>query len=193
MVLGVDVSRLVGKRTGIGRAYEYLLQAWSGQPELPFERVELYSPAPIDDVPADGRFSLHVLPSRGPGIWWQTARLGRQSRSLDLLFAPSTLPLGYRGRAVVESHGILEGEHGARLRELRQRAQSRHFAYSATRADAVVAVSDVVAGDLVRWYGVERRRSRSSRTESARTSDLGGQRTTRTLSSIRSSVTAHRS
>jgi glycosyltransferase involved in cell wall biosynthesis len=69
--------------------------------------------------------------------------------------APYSLPLGYPGRAVVENHGILEGPDAAARREVRARARSRHFRYSARRADAVIAISTVVRGDLVRWYGVD--------------------------------------
>jgi glycosyltransferase involved in cell wall biosynthesis len=153
VVLGVDVSRLLGPRTGVGRAVEYLLKAWSRQ-DLPFERVELFSPAPVEDAVEDERFRLNVLPSRGPGIWWETIRLGRQAAALDLLFAPYSLPVGYRGHSVVENWGILDGEHRPKLTEVRRRGHRWHFAASARAADAVIAVSDVVRDDLVRWYGV---------------------------------------
>ncbi|HZR91445.1 MAG TPA: glycosyltransferase [Gaiellaceae bacterium] len=158
MVLGVDVSRLVGQRTGIGRAYEYLLRAWARQDELPFERIELYAPAPVDDVPDDPRFRLHVLPSRGPGLWWESVPMARLACRTDLLFSPYTLPVGFRGRCVVENWGILEGEHAVPPWQLRHRARNWHLAYSARRADAVVVVSGVVEEDLVRFYRVPRER-----------------------------------
>ncbi len=153
MVLGVDVSRLVGPRTGVGRGIEYLLRAWAGH-ELPFERVELYSPTPIADLPADERFQPIVLPSRGPGIWWETVHLGSRGSGLDLLFCPYTLPLRYRGRTVVENHGLLVGPNRAPAWRLRSRARTWHAAASARSADAVIAVSEVARADLVRWCGV---------------------------------------
>ena len=154
MIVGVDVSRLVGPRTGIGRSYEQLLRGWAASPELAAERIDLFSPAPVDDIPDDPRIRLQVLPARHPGLMWQFVGLRPRSRRIDVLMAPYSLPLGYPGRAVVENHGILEGPDAASRREVRARARSRHFRYSARRADAVIAISTVVRDDLVRWYGV---------------------------------------
>ncbi len=154
MIVGVDASRLVGPRTGIGRSYEQLLRGWAAAPELPAERIDLFSPAPVGDIPVDPRLHLHVLPARAAGLWWQVSVLRKRAAALDVLMAPYALPPGYPGRAVVENHGILEGPDRAAWRELRAQARSRHFRYSARRADAVIAISTVVRDDLVRWYGV---------------------------------------
>jgi len=154
VIVGVDASRLVGPRTGIGRSYEQLLRGWAAAPELPAERIDLFSPAPIGDVPADPRLHLRVLPARAPGLWWQVSALRKRAAALDVLMAPYALPPGYPGRAVVENHGILEGPDRAAWRELRAQARSRHFRYSARRANAVIAISTVVRDDLVSWYGV---------------------------------------
>jgi glycosyltransferase involved in cell wall biosynthesis len=151
MVLGMDATRMVGKRTGVGRYLEYLLAWWSAQP-LPFERVELFSPAPIQGAPDGPRFEQRVLPSRGPGAWWQTTRLRRRGSGLDVLFAPYTIPPGYAGRSVVSNLGILEGPN--RMPGLRARLRSRHFAYSARRADAVIANSETTKAGLVQYFRV---------------------------------------
>jgi glycosyltransferase involved in cell wall biosynthesis len=155
MIVGVDISRMVGPRTGIGRAYEQLLRGWAATPELPAERIDLFSPAPVDDLPDDPRLRLQVLPAKQAGLLWQFVGLRPRSRNLDVLMAPYSLPLGYPGRSVVENHGILEGPDAAARREVRARARSRHFRYSARRADAVIAISTVVRDDLVRYYGAK--------------------------------------
>ena len=154
MIVGVDISRMVGPRTGIGRSYEQLLRGWAATPELAAERVDLFSPAPVDDLPDDLRLRLQVLPAKHAGLLWQVVGVRPRSKQIDVLMAPYSLPLGYPGPAVVENHGILEGPDAASRREVRARARSRHFRYSARRANAVIAISTVVRDDLVRWYGV---------------------------------------
>ncbi len=153
VVLGMDASRLAGKRTGVGRYLEYLLNSWAGQPS-PFDQVRLFSPAPIEGLPDDSRLSLRVEPSGGGGIGWQLARLRPKAAELDVMYAPYTLPPGYRGRSVVANLGILEGPH--RLPGLWARAYSWHFAYSARHADAVIVNSEASMSDLERYLGVDR-------------------------------------
>ena len=154
MVLGIDATRLATPRVGVGRYYEMLLRRWA-RSSLPFERVTLFTAAPLDVLEAeevDRGFRVEVLPARGPGIWWQVSRLRRRAADVDVLLAPYTLPPGYRGRSVVSNHGILEGPD--RVRGTVARARSYHFRYSASRADAVVANSAATKADLVRFYGI---------------------------------------
>jgi glycosyltransferase involved in cell wall biosynthesis len=152
MVLGVDISRLVGPRTGVGRYLEYLLREWATM-DLPFERVRLFSPTDVPDVPEDPRFELEVLPSRRSGGLWQATKLRRSANGhLDAFFAPYVLPPGFRGRAVVATLGVLEGAHAHRT--LRARIHSLHYAYSARRADVVLVHSANTRDDVVRHYGV---------------------------------------
>ena len=151
MVLGLDASRMAGPRTGVGRYLEYLLGSWSTE-QMPFERVELFSPAPLSGLPNGSRFHVSVLPSRGPGGWWQTTRLRPRAAGVDLLFAPYTIPPGYRGASVVSNLGILEGRH--RMPGARAKLRSQHFAYSARHADAVIANSETTKAGLVEHFGV---------------------------------------
>lgn len=153
MILGVDATRLLGPRTGVGRYLEYLLREWSRQQELPFEQIRLFTHSPIADVPSDGRFSLELLPSRLRGIWWQAAELRRQHARIDLLFAPYTLPPWYRAPSVVANLGVLEGAHADRA--LRARARSWHYSHSAHRADRVIVNSTNTLENLIRYYGVD--------------------------------------
>ena len=151
MILGIDASRAVGQRTGVGRDLQHLLAAWASQP-LPFESVRVFAPSTIGDLPADNRFHLELLPSRGSGIWWQLAKLKRAAEGVDVLFAPYTLPPGYEGRSVVNNLGIYEGKFA--FRGWRARAHSRHMAWSARHATQVIANSESTKNDLVRFYRV---------------------------------------
>lgn len=140
---------------GVGRYYENLLRSWARQ-TLPFEQVTMFSPARLRDLPDDAvrdeRFEVEVLPSYDSGVWWQLSRLRPRASGIDLLLAPYTLPVGYRGRAVVSNHGILEGEN--RVPGAVARARSWHFRYSAMRADAVIVNTTTTAAELVRYYGI---------------------------------------
>jgi glycosyltransferase involved in cell wall biosynthesis len=155
VILGVDASRLVGVRTGVARCIESVVKSWTQQ-DLPFERVRLFSPAPISEPILDDRFTVEVLPSRGPGIMWQTISLRQKAGEIDVLFAPYTLPLAYPGRTVVWNMGILEGRLASP--SPRGRARSWHAAHSARRATAVIVNSAATKEDVVRFYGVPNER-----------------------------------
>jgi glycosyltransferase involved in cell wall biosynthesis len=150
VVLGVDASRLVGVRTGVARYLEYMLRYWSTS-EIPFDRVELLSPAPLQDVPESDAFRQRVMPSRGPGSWWQLTRLAPKASELNVLFAPYAIPPGYRGRSVVSNMGILAGPNA--VPGFRARGRLWHFGHSARRADAVIANSAATKDDIVRYFG----------------------------------------
>lgn len=151
--LAVDMSRAAGRRTGVGRYLEYLVREWSSGP-LPFERVTLFTPAATIEPPADDdRFVVRVLPSGSGGIRWQIGSLRSAASKHDLLFAPYAVPPGFRGRTAVSNLGIYEGPNA--IPGWRARAQSRHFAYSARRADAVIANSAATKRDLSEHYHVD--------------------------------------
>lgn len=152
MVLGVDISRLHGPRTGVGRYLERILATWAEQP-LPFDELRLFSREVVADVPTDRRFRLEVLPARAHGIWWQTLHLAPAARRVDLFFAPYTLPPRLRPRSVVANLGILDGPN--MVRGLRARARHLHAAESARRADIVITHSEPTRRDLERYYHVE--------------------------------------
>lgn len=155
MILGVDANQMAGRRTGVGRYLEQLILAWSRQ-DLPFDRVHLFAPTEIEGMPRDERFRTIVLPSRAPGVIWQTARVGRAQPRVAVLFGQYSLPLGYRCRSVVFNHGVLEGPLRSTARGIRARGRSWHFAHSARTADAVITNSATTTADLVRYYRVRR-------------------------------------
>ncbi len=155
MVLGIDASRAVGPRTGVGRNLQYLIRAWASQP-LSFELIRIFAPSPIADVPTDARFQLELLPSRMSGILWQAAKLKPAAERVDVLFAPYTLPPGYTGRSVVNNLGIYEGKYA--FRGLRARGRSWHMARSARDATLVIANSHSTKSDLIHFFGVPEER-----------------------------------
>jgi glycosyltransferase involved in cell wall biosynthesis len=152
MVLGVDAYRAVGARTGVGRNLEYLLDAW-GRREVPFEQVRVFAPAPLPDLPANERMALEVLPSSGPGLWWQIRRLRPRAARTDVLFGFYTLPPGHRGRSVVANLGIYEGAYA--FPGWRSRARSWHYAQSARQADTVIVNAESTKADLVNFYRID--------------------------------------
>ena len=154
MILGVDAQRMAGPRTGVGRTVESLLAAWSKQ-NHPFERVRVYSREPVE-LPDDPRLEPIVAPGAGPGIAWYATTLRRATRADDVLVGPYTLPPFPRVRTVVYNLGLLEGP-GA-FGGLRARGHWRHYRHSARHADAVAAVSQRTADDVVRHFDVDRER-----------------------------------
>ena len=153
MNLGVDVSRLQGPRTGVGRYVEYLLRAWAAQP-LPFERLRLFSRAPVPDLPADERLVPAVLPSRWGGIAWQLTRLAPAARAESALLSFYTLPPRGRPPSVLVNQGILVGPY-AETAGLQARARAAHIGWSARKADLVVTHSQTTRDDLTRHFGVD--------------------------------------
>jgi glycosyltransferase involved in cell wall biosynthesis len=151
VVLGLDASRLAGQRTGVARYLEYMLRFWSA-PDTPVDRIELFSPSPLEGVPEGSSFRHRVEPSRGPGSWWQLTRLRPKASEIDVLFSPYVIPPGYRGRSVVSNLGILAGSNQSP--GLRARGITWHHALSARNADVVIANSDATKDDIVRYFRV---------------------------------------
>jgi glycosyltransferase involved in cell wall biosynthesis len=156
MRLGVNVVRLTRPFTGVGRFIECLLAEWSAM-SLPFERITLYAPAPLEArrlaFPLD-RFELRVGGPRGPDPLWETRFLRSRASEIDVLFSPSyTLPLGYPGRCAVMNLGPSENRPLS-YEWWRSRAYERLYRWSARRADRVFAPSDSVKRRIVESYGI---------------------------------------
>src|SRR5262249_44254195 len=152
VILGVDAGRAVGERTGVGRYVLHLLTAWSRGP-LPFETVRVFSYAPLEGFPDDPRFRYEVLPGSASELVWQPLRLRPAARDVAVLFGQYTIPLGYRGRSVINNLGIYEGPLAIPGRQARVR--SWHQKVSARRADGVIANSESTKADVVRFYRVD--------------------------------------
>lgn len=152
VILGVDAGRAVGERTGVGRYVLHLLSAWSSGP-LPFETVRVFSYAPLESFPDDPRFRYEVLPGSASELAWQPLKLRPAAKGVDVLFGQYTLPLGYRGRGVINNLGIYEG--ALAIPGWQARLRSWHQKVSAQKADAVIANSESTKDDVVRFYGVD--------------------------------------
>jgi glycosyltransferase involved in cell wall biosynthesis len=160
MRLGVNVVRLTRPFTGVGRFIECLLAEWSTM-SLPFERITLYAPLPLEAhrlaFPLD-RFELRVGGPHGPDPFWEARFLRSKASEIDVLFSPSyTLPLGYPGRCAVMNLGPAENRPLS-YEWWRSRVYERLYRWSARRADVVFACSKSVKRRLVEDYGIPQSR-----------------------------------
>jgi len=162
MRIGVNAQRLEGQRLGVGRYLEYLLGHWSRQ-TAPDEIVEVYLRSPLEEARGkhlglNERIRLRVLGPRLTGILWENLVLEPASRAVDVLFGPSyTLPLRRRVRTVVATHSVNEAIGGTHPWWYPY-TYSALYRSSARRADAVIVPSQSTRDDVVRLYGVDRRR-----------------------------------
>jgi glycosyltransferase involved in cell wall biosynthesis len=158
LILGVNGIRLVGKRSGVGRAIEAVL-GHLGDVDHPFAEIRVYSPVPLDDsVRLPDRARSVVLPSRlPPGLWEQIVLL-RAHGSRDVLFCPSYVtPLLARCPTLLVHHGSYEGYRDAALayspwRRLKARTM---YDLSAHRATMVSTVSEYSRQDMARFYRLD--------------------------------------
>jgi glycosyltransferase involved in cell wall biosynthesis len=142
----------------VGRFIECLLAEWSTM-SLPFERITLYAPVPLEArrlaFPLD-RFELEVGGPAGPDPFWEARFLRSRASEIDVLFSPSyTLPLGYPGRCAVMNLGPSENRPLS-YEWWRSRAYEHLYRWSARRADLVFACSRSVKRRLVESYRIPR-------------------------------------
>jgi glycosyltransferase involved in cell wall biosynthesis len=152
VILGVNGIRLVGKRSGVGRAIEAILNCMAGM-DHPFKEFRVYSPKPIDDeVVLPSCAKNIVLPSVMPYAAWEQLTLLRAHGDKDLLFCPSFVsPFLARCPTFLIHHGSYEGYPKAfswwRLNKARLA-----YSLSAKLATVVCTVSEHSKRDMVRFY-----------------------------------------
>lgn len=155
--IGIDARELAGTPTGVGRYMAGVLQEWSRE-GLP-HRVTLFFHR---DPPAWVRslgFTCDVVVAhaRSSGTWWEQATLPALAAraGIDVLLSPAyTAPLRLRCPSVLIIHDVsyFAQREGFRWREgFRRRLLTR---LSASRAAAVVTVSDFSAGEIHRHLGL---------------------------------------
>ena len=154
MILGVNGIRLIGKRSGVGRAIGAILRCM-GELEHPFSEIRIYTPQPLyNSVKLPPRAHNVVLPSLlSPGLWEQFVLL-KAHGSKDLLLCPSyVIPLLARCPTFLIHHGSYEGYPQAFSWWTRNKARAI-YSLSARRATCVSTVSEHSKRDMVRFYGL---------------------------------------
>lgn len=159
MHIGIDARELAGSPTGVGRYLAGVLREWSRQ-GFP-HAVSLFLHRDPPEWVSALSFTCNVVraPAAVAGTWWEQTALPRLAASarVDVLLSPAyTAPLRLRCPSVVIIHDVsfFAQRDGFRWREgLRRRLVTRA---SASRAAAVVTVSDFSADDIARYLGVPR-------------------------------------
>src|SRR5262249_10351192 len=140
VILGVNGIRLVGNRSGVGRAIEAILLCM-GELEHPFNEIRVYSPRPLNGSVIVPRGARTVwLPWRLPGGLWEQVALPWGHANQGLLFCPSyVIPLLARCPTLLVHHGSYEGyRQAAQAFSLWARIKARiMYALSARRATVV--------------------------------------------------------
>jgi glycosyltransferase involved in cell wall biosynthesis len=154
MRLGINGIRLLGNRSGVGRAIEAMLR-WLGELEHPFSEIRVYTPEPLAaDVYLPPSAKSIVHPSSLPFGLWEQLVLPIVHRGDDLLLCPSYVaPIFARGPILLVHHGSYEGYPQTSRWWRRQKIRILYTA-SAHRATHMTTVSEHSKRDIVRYYGV---------------------------------------
>ena len=155
MILGVNGIRLVGKRSGVGRCIEALINCFADM-DHPFQELRVYSPAPIaNDIVLPCCARNVVLPSLLPLGAWEQFTLIRAHGDNDLLFCPSyVVPILARCPTFLIHHGSYEGYPQAFSWWGLNKARVA-YSMSANRATVVCTVSEHSKREMVRFYGMK--------------------------------------
>lgn len=155
MRLGINAYRLSGKRTGVGRYIEYMIQHWDKMLG-PSDCQTVYLRDPLGEY----RYSLsdktrfEVLRPRLTASAWENLVLPLKQPKIDVLFGPSyTMPLVYSGKSVVAIHSLSEGQEGLENWWYRN-TWARRYRFSARAADAVIVPSESTKLDVHRHYQI---------------------------------------
>ena len=155
MRIGVDARELCGHPTGVGRYLGGLLHEWAAPRGLPHEFV-LYAHDATTLSLDSRRFATRIV-AGPPGTWWEQVRVPRAAAGdhLDVWFAPGySAPLRMQVPTVVAIHDLSFVAHPEWF-GIREGARRRWLtSQSASRAAAVVTISEFSKGELVERLGV---------------------------------------
>jgi glycosyltransferase involved in cell wall biosynthesis len=154
MILGVNGIRLVGKRSGVARCIEAILN-YLAEMDQPFQEFRVYTPKPVEsDVRLPACATNVVLPSALPPALWEQVTLLDAHGSRDVLLCPSyVMPFLARCPTFLIHHGSYEGYPQAFGWWTRNRARLA-YSMSARLADVVCTVSEYSKKDMIRYYGI---------------------------------------
>jgi glycosyltransferase involved in cell wall biosynthesis len=155
MILGVNGIRLVGKRSGVGRCIEAILNCM-GRMDHPFRDIRVYTPAPLgDDLVLPPCARNVVLSSPWPLAMWEQFTLLRAHGHRNLLLCPSyVIPFFARCPTLLIHHGSYEGYPEAFGWWTLNKARAAYL-LSARLATVVTTVSEHSKRDMVRFYGIK--------------------------------------
>jgi glycosyltransferase involved in cell wall biosynthesis len=155
MILGVNGARLLGMRSGVGRAIEAILTRLD-ELDHGFREIRVYTPRPVPDsvVLPPGARNV-VLASDLPMGAWEQLVLPNPDEIPDVLLCPSYVaPIVPRCPVVLIHHGSYEGYPAAFPWWPRTKARWVNTV-SAWRADKVCTVSEHSRRDIIRYYGID--------------------------------------
>ena len=155
MRIGIDARELCGRATGAGRYLGGLLHEWAAARAFAHEFV-LYAPEPIE-LPLDARrFATRIVP--GPaGTWWEQVQVCRAAAPdhLDVWFAPAySAPLLMQTPTVVAIHDVSFAAHPEWFRTLEGARRRWLTRQSASKASAVITISEFSKRELIEWLDV---------------------------------------
>jgi len=154
IILGINGIRLLGYRTGVGRAIEAILRCM-GELKHPFSEIRVYTPQALSaDIYLPPMARNVVLKSWLPLGLWEQIVLPIAQGSHNLLLCPSYVSPIFAGCPVLLiHHGSYEGYPEAF--PLYKRIKSRMiYQLSARSATIISTVSEHSKRDIIKFYGV---------------------------------------
>jgi glycosyltransferase involved in cell wall biosynthesis len=161
MRLGINGWRLAGTRTGVGRYLSSLVAHWHAGASRVFSGITLYTPSPLPaGMALPNGMDVRVLRPAARMLFWENLRFGPAARDA-VLFCPSyTRPIVVRGRPVVATHDAVYCVHPELFPVSQRWFYTPAYRWSARHAALVIADTEAVKADIVRFFGVDAGRVR---------------------------------
>lgn len=154
MLLGVNGIRLLGKRSGVGRAIEAILKCME-ELDHPFTEVRVYTPKPIDSAVKLPSFASNIVVESpfSYAVWEQFALPMAHGRKHLLLCPSYVAPVLAQCPIFLIHHGSYEGYPQGYDWWTLNKARAI-YTLSAQRANALSTVSEYSKRDMMHFYGL---------------------------------------